>query len=126
MPASRNTKFSKYVDSTLRESLRNGLVIPAMKASINPTWTNNQCESVNPKLKSEIDWKKLKLAVLVRKLREITHSQEQDLIRAMHSTGNWYLPRESSLYLTDPYVLESLPSPQQRKRVDDFIKNKKG
>ena len=123
--ASGNTKFSKYFDSTLRDSVRNGLVVPALKACINPNWTNNQCESANHKLKSEMEWKKLKLPVLVRKLRKISHSQQQDLIRAMSGAGNWYLPRKNAHYFTDSYVWESLPSPQKRKRVEDFIKNKR-
>ena len=52
-------KFSRYADSTLRDSLRNGLILPSIVAGVPPTWTNNSCESINHVLKSSLDWRKL-------------------------------------------------------------------
>ena len=117
--------FISYVDNSLYDSIKYGLQVPFATRGIPLDWTNNNCESVNSMLKSFVDWKKSQLPVLINKLREIVLMQEHDVERALRGTGNYYLTAQARHYRIDPYFWGGLTSPQKRKRVDEFIKNKR-
>ena len=76
-------------------------------------------------LKSFNNWKKLQLPALIRKLHEIVSIQESDIERSLRGTGNYYLAPHMMHYRMDPYFWGGLTSPQKRKRVDEFIKNRR-
>ena len=121
----KKDKFNNYVDTTLRNSVRYGLMIPFQTRGIPMDWTNNNCESINNMLKSYVNWKKMQLPLLISKLREIVLLQEQDVERALIGTGNYYLAPHASHYRVDPYFWGGLTSPQKRKKMEEFVKNKR-
>ena len=118
-------KFNAYAESTLRPSIKYGLMMPCSTRGIPLDWTNNNCESVNNMLKSFVNWKKMQLPLLISKLREIVSIQEQDIERALRGTGNYYLAPNAAHYRVDPYFWGGLTSQQKRKRVEEFTKNKR-
>ena len=51
--------------------------------------------------------------------------QHNDLERSLRGTGNYYLAAHSLHYRVDPYFWGGLTSPQKRKKVEEFVKNKR-
>ena len=122
---SGNTRFNKYVDTTVAEALRDGVIKPCLRGEISTSWTNNNCESVNNVLKTAVNWKKMQLHLLTEELRGIIISQERDVVRALHGSGNFCLTPATKHYEVSPNDWNGMPTAARERRVLDFIKHRR-
>ena len=78
-------------------------------------WKNNNCESMNHKIKVLGDWKKSKLPDLVERLKEIDDDQCLNVRGAIHGRGNFELASHArSLFISHENWLQM--DSDQRKR----------
>ena len=50
-----NDKFTRYMANFLEDIMINGIIKPSLRIGSPPTWTNNNCESVNHTLKAMLN-----------------------------------------------------------------------
>ena len=125
MQLSGKDVFSKYVDSTLADVIRFGIIEPVRCGYVNSGWTNNNCESTNHVLKSALNWKTQKLPVLVEELRRVVITVEKDIERAIYGSGNYYIAECMRHYEVSPTDWSQLPRPVQQRKVQDFVKDRR-
>lgn len=70
----------------LKKKIQNHVISPESKL-----WTNNNCESINHRLKVATNWAPMKTDLLVEKMYELVRLQITDMRRAIHGAGNFML-----------------------------------
>uniref|UniRef100_A0A8W8N5E3 Uncharacterized protein n=1 Tax=Magallana gigas TaxID=29159 RepID=A0A8W8N5E3_MAGGI len=83
--------FKSYFQTRLKPLLDKYVFLPLQKGPVTEQWTNNNCESMNNRLKQSLDWRPHKLPDLITKINEISAFQINDLRRAIHGNGNYIL-----------------------------------
>ena len=74
---------------------RENLFTKIRKQNYSPDWKNNNCESMNHKIKLLGNWKVSKLPELIERLKEIHESQLLEIRAALHGRGNLELSQRA-------------------------------
>ena len=78
-----------YLKDKLLPTLKGKIFLPSQKnENIPPNWKNNNCESMNHKIKLLGDWKVSKTPELIDRLHEIQVSQVIEIRGALHGRGS--------------------------------------
>ncbi|KAK3089318.1 hypothetical protein FSP39_002697 [Pinctada imbricata] len=81
-----------YLKEKLLPTLREKIFLPSIRnENIPSNWKNNNCESMNHKIKLLGDWKMSKLPNLIERLLEIQETQVIEIRGALHGRGNLHL-----------------------------------
>lgn len=113
----------KYLEDKLIPTIREKIFLPRLKNPIiPPDWKNNNCESMNHKIKQLGDWRVSKVPELVERLQNIHESQLLEIRGALHGRGNLELAdRAKILRVTHEFWL-SMDSDRRKKFFNKFIK----
>lgn len=113
----------KYLEDKLIPTIKEKIFLPRLKNSIiPPDWKNNNCESMNHKIKQLGDWRVSKVPELIERLQSIHESQLLEIRGALHGRGNFELAdRAKILRITHEFWL-SMDSDRRKKFFKKFIK----
>ncbi|KAG0704205.1 hypothetical protein GWK47_024727 [Chionoecetes opilio] len=89
-------RFLKYFTTRVAPLVRQVVAVVGAAGCIDQTWTNNNCESVNPVLKHLIDWQPQPAHHLAKTLILHIQAQYKDVERAMICPGHYKLPPDSA------------------------------
>ena len=87
-----------------------------------PTWTNNNCESMNHVLKQCLQWRPHQLPDLIDKLRSLVDGQYADADRAMCGLGDYVLRPEYARHRQTVDVWRQMSCNQRRKAAEACFK----
>ncbi|KAK3085100.1 hypothetical protein FSP39_024223 [Pinctada imbricata] len=109
----------KYLSDNLLPTLKNKVFLPSQANSKIPrNWKNNNCESMNHKIKLMGEWKVSKLPALVERLKDIHESQLLEIRGALHGRGNLELASHAQ-HLKVTHNAWTCLTDEQRKKVQD-------
>ena len=78
----RYPRFALYFGKHMAEKLRRYVIEPMKQGVVTKLWTNNNAESMNHRLKQQMNWTPQKLPELVKKISDISRGQMADVRRA--------------------------------------------
>ena len=84
-------KFKTYYNKRLLQTIKTKVNNPRWHNDLIKKWTKNSCESVNHLLKQTVDWKKLPLPELVKRLHDLVKGQYKRIRNALFSTREFRL-----------------------------------
>ena len=84
------------------------------------TWTNNNCESYNHKLKQLVHWKSQKLVDLIKELEKEVHNQFSEARKAMFDSGSYKLVEHFSKLTVSKDQWFALCHRKRQKKMNKF------
>ena len=118
--------FIAYFNQRIVPGLRNNLAAQhAHASSTRPSftkWTNNNCESINNVLKTQLDWKAQNPMDLVDSLHQLITRQHKQVERAIVGQGDFYLTKPYQKYKITINAWASLTDDQRSRHLDKFYR----
>lgn len=86
--------FEKYFKEKNNQNLLEHVIQPINMQIIPGLWTNNNCESINNKLKMQVNWRSQKMPSQISALENIVLRQFRHLKRSLYGFGNYKLSED--------------------------------
>jgi hypothetical protein len=104
--------------------IKERIVIPSIQtsAAAKGKWTNNQCESWNSLLKTDINWQKLKLPDLLDHLERLGLYEENEVKAAIFGQGGLKLAPHMAKYQVTPAEWDKMTPAQKEARYHRVLK----
>ncbi|XP_070207400.1 uncharacterized protein [Littorina saxatilis] len=117
--------FQRYYQKHIADKLKRHVQLPLQKGVIDTLWTNNNAESINHRIKQEIDWKPQKLLALIQCLDDISDAHFMDLRKSLYGRGNFVLCEEFRKHSVTPGEWAQKSANWKNKKMTNFLKMKK-